>query len=154
MCKDTTLSVRMWRKSVRLELSGIDWTSNKHDMNTIDSIEKCYDMMNGCFCHVWDVFVRTIFWWTFVESRGELWAQAGQVQGLGDVLEIEENLVPGDDGVKIQERKSQGKSSDEFRIQCFSYILYIHVSSTNRDFKHCWSLAIVPSLSTSWYHAR
>ena len=27
---------------------------------------------------------------------------ASQVQGLGDVLEIEENAVPGDDGVKIQ----------------------------------------------------
>ncbi|CAK8985352.1 Double-strand break repair protein MRE11A [Durusdinium trenchii] len=27
-----------------------------------------------------------------------------KVQGLGDVLEIEENLAPGDDGVKIQER--------------------------------------------------
>ena len=26
-----------------------------------------------------------------------------QVQGLGDVLEIEENLVSGDDGVKIQD---------------------------------------------------
>lgn len=26
-----------------------------------------------------------------------------QVQGLGDVLEIEENLASGDDGVKIQD---------------------------------------------------
>ncbi len=47
-------------------------------------------------------------------------AQTGQVQGLGDVLEIEENLVPGDDGVKIQERKSQGKSNDQKdSCQCF-----------------------------------
>ena len=37
------------------------------------------------------------------ETRpGAMWS--AQVQGLGDVLEIEENLAPGDDGVKIQER--------------------------------------------------
>ena len=77
-----------------------------------------------CFCS--NHFFDNNVW-----NLRELWAQAGQVQGLGDVLEIEENLVPGDDGVKIQERKSQGKSSDEFRIPVnVSRIYYIFMFHT------------------------
>ena len=57
-------------------------------------------------------------------------ASSLQVQGLGDILEIEENTMPGDDGVKIQAQTSRVAKSFSvplWNLECLEDIIYKYI---------------------------